>query len=52
MKNKNRPYDGWLVSNNFWKRAIAVWAYCGLINIILWTSFIVLILSFAGIMGW
>lgn len=27
MKKENKQYNGWLVSNNFWKRAIAVWAY-------------------------
>jgi len=27
MKKKTSKYDGWLVSDEFWKRALAVWGH-------------------------
>jgi len=47
-KNKKR-YEGWLVSNNFFKRAIAVWIHQAFIQAIIMIIlfFIVLVWAFA-----
>ncbi len=37
MKDKtNKPYDGWLVSNSFWKRAMAVWLYSSVVQAVIY----------------
>jgi len=50
MKRKsNKSYDGWLVSNNFWKRAMAVWLYGSVIQAVIYAIifFIFLVWAFA-----
>lgn len=43
---KTKPYDGWLVSNNFWKRAIAVWLHGLVIQLIIGMIFFFVVLGF------
>jgi len=48
MKSKtNKPYDGWLVSNNFWKRAAAVYLYGSVIQSIIYAIVFFIFLAWA-----
>ena len=48
MQEKNKkPYDGWLVSNNFFKRAFAVWLHQAFIQAIIMTILFFIVLAWA-----
>jgi hypothetical protein len=49
QKEKNRTYNGWLVSNNFFKRAIAVWLHSLFIQAIITFLLVFVILTWAFI---
>jgi hypothetical protein len=47
----NEKYDGWLISNNFYKRSIAVFLHYWFVNLIVLISFLIIfvILGFGSI---
>jgi hypothetical protein len=43
-EKQEKPYDGWLVSNNFWKRAFAIWGHYVVANAIFGLTMFILFL--------
>lgn len=50
-KGMNKMYDGWVLSNNFWKRALAIWFHGWVINTLILIILFSLLLSFLSLTG-
>jgi len=50
-KKKEKKYEGWLVSNNFNKRAIACWAHA-MIGYLIIIGIVIVIFSIVSFISW